>query len=271
MANALIIRTAGTNCDRELDHAFQQAGATTETIHLNALIDHPDEFARFDLIGIPGGFSYGDDIAAGKIFALLMREHLFPALRDAIERGVPIFAPCNGFQVLVKMGLLPGPRAGESWPTDRAPDQEVTLVDNAGARFIDDWVGVELDVASPCIWTQGLTGTPETMMLPIAHGEGRFVASEEAMRRLDADHLIALRYTEAGNINGSTGRVAGICDATGLVFGLMPHPERYTQWTQHPFWTRLSDETRATEPLGLQMFKNAVSYVKSRGSVVAGA
>lgn len=260
----LIIRTAGTNCDRELAFAFESAGSATESIHLNVLMEQPELLDRFDLLGVPGGFSYGDDVAAGKIMALLMQERLYPALRRCIERGVPMFAPCNGFQVLVKMGLLPGPGRGQAWPADRPPTQSVTLLDNGGGRFIDRWVGIEVDAQSPCIWTQHLTDVGSEFVLPIAHGEGRFVTDAETLGALEADHLIALRYAEGQNVNGSMSRVAGLCDASGLIFGLMPHPERFTTWTQHPRWTRLDPSILSSTPLGLAMFRNAVRHAAAQ-------
>ncbi|MCL4198641.1 MAG: phosphoribosylformylglycinamidine synthase subunit PurQ [Phycisphaerales bacterium] len=260
----LIIRTAGTNCDRELAHAFESAGAATESIHLNVLMERSELLDGFDLLGLPGGFSYGDDVAAGKIQALLMRERLYPALRRCIERGVPIFAPCNGFQALVKMGLLPGPARGEAWPADRPPAQSVTLLDNASGRFIDRWLSVEIEAQCPCIWTQHLEGVCGEMVLPIAHGEGRFVADADTLAMLEHEHLIALRYAQGHNVNGSMNRIAGICDASGLVFGLMPHPERFTTWTQHPRWTRLDESILASTPLGLAMFRSAVRHARTQ-------
>lgn len=263
MPHTLIIRAAGTNCDRELEHAFRTAGATTKSIHLNALIANPELVDEFDIIGLPGGFSYGDDLGAGRIFALLMRQNLYPALRRAIDRGVPMIAPCNGFQILVKMGLLPGPNssAGETWPIHEPPKQCVTLAANSGGRFIDDWVRVTVNRESQCIWTKGVSSPPETFLLPIAHGEGRFVTDEVTLARLEAANQVALRYAPGSNPNGSMGDVAGICDQTGLIFGLMPHPERFTSWTRHPFWTRLDRSILAEySPLGLQIFRNAVEH-----------
>ncbi|MCC6908896.1 MAG: phosphoribosylformylglycinamidine synthase subunit PurQ [Phycisphaerales bacterium] len=262
--NTLIIRAAGTNCDRELAHAFDSAGAATQLIHLNVLMDQPELLDRFDLLGVPGGFSYGDDVAAGKIQALLMKERLYPALRRCIERGVPIFAPCNGFQALVKMGLLPGPARGQAWPTDRPPAQSVTLLDNAGGCFIDRWVNVEIEPQCPCIWTQKLDDVGGELVLPIAHGEGRFIADPDTLAALEAEHFIALRYAEGHNVNGSMNRIAGICDASGLIFGLMPHPERFTRWIQHPRWTRLDQSALSGTPLGLAMFRNAVRHAQAQ-------
>ena len=176
-----------------------------------------------------------------------------------------MFAPCNGFQMLAQMGLLPGPEiVGQSWP-EVAPAPSVTLTRNESARFVDRWVKVEIPPDTRCIWTQGLTATDLTRMLPIAHGEGRFIpATEDVLQRLEDNGQIAVRYASDDNPNGSVSDVAGICDSTGLIFGLMPHPERYTRWTSHPFWTRLDEADMAGEPLGLQIFRNAVAYAEQR-------
>jgi phosphoribosylformylglycinamidine synthase subunit PurQ / glutaminase len=291
MAKALVIRTAGTNCDIELVRAFHLAGAEVANLHLDRLVSDPALLDAFDLVGFPGGFSYGDDIASGRIFAMRVRERLYPALRRAIGRGCPMIGVCNGFQVLVQVGLLPGPEAGQDWPQEAPPAQTVTLTENAQARFMDRWVGIVPEPNSRCIWTQGLekfalhpshpaeesvesTGIssaadlpPETLLqLPVAHGEGRFVASSpDVVRALEAGGQIALRYTD--DCNGSEGRIAGICDHTGLIFGLMPHPERYLDWTRHPYWTRLPAKYRearagdSPETPGLRIFRNAVEAV----------
>ncbi|MGP1310633.1 MAG: phosphoribosylformylglycinamidine synthase subunit PurQ, partial [Phycisphaerales bacterium] len=206
--------------------------------------------------------SYGDDIASGRVLASKLRERLWPALRAAAARGCPMIGACNGFQVMVQIGLLPGPMDGEDWPADRAPAQTCALADNEGARFIDRWVRVEPQAESPCVWTRPLLDADypaEAMMLPIAHGEGRFVAqSSDVLRALKKGGHVALRYAEDDNPNGSESRIAGICDATGRIFGLMPHPERYTAWTTHPFWTRLDPHDRRGETPGLAMFRAAV-------------
>ncbi len=267
---ALILRSAGINCDEELSYAFELAGASSETIHLRELMDEPTLFDEYDLIGFPGGFSFGDDVAGGAIFAMLVRERLYSALVRCIDRGTPIFAVCNGFQVAVKTGLLPGPSAGIDWPVDHPPEQRVTLTENAGGRFIDDWVEVEVNPDSPCIWTRGLDGkyggAREMMMVPIAHGEGRFTASEEVIAELESTNRVALRYADGCNVNGSVNRIAGICDGTGLIFGLMPHPERYVLREHHPFWSRLSEDGNGGdyEPIGLRIFRNAVEYAREK-------
>ncbi len=292
MPRALVIRTAGTNCDTEMCRAFEMAGASVELVHVDRLIAEPARVEGFDLIGFPGGFSYGDDIASGRILAMKLREKLYPALRDAARRGCPMIGACNGFQVLVQVGLLPGPREGE-WPQDVAPKQTAALSHNAGGRFIDTWVRIAVNPDSPCIWTQGLglcgTGVPpvglpdgtkankahgrdahatedDIMRLPIAHGEGRFVtATPDVLRELRNNGQIALTYVD--NPNGSEQDIAGICDASGRIFGLMPHPERYLDWTRHPYWTRLVEDVRSGPTPGLMMFQNAVRAARAVGGV----
>lgn len=269
---ALVIRTAGTNCDAEMVRAFEMAGAAPSLIHVDRLIAEPQRVDAFDLIGFPGGFSYGDDIASGRILAMKLRERLYPSLRDAARRGVPMIGACNGFQVMVQVGLLPGPAAGDGheWPQASAPAQTASLSFNAGGRFIDNWVRVRPNLSSPCIWTQGLADAfashaDDTLRLPIAHGEGRFVAATAGvLRALTENNQIALEYVD--NPNGSEANIAGICDSTGRIFGLMPHPERYLDWTLHPFWTRLNASTRRGSTPGLMMFQNAVGAVQGAGA-----
>ncbi len=260
---ALVIRTAGTNCDRELCHAFELAGARVELVHLDRLLADPDPIRRAELVGFPGGFSYGDDIASGRLFAVKLREGLYPELREAAERGAPMIGVCNGFQVMTQLGLLPGPGAGQPWPELAPPRQSVSLTGNRGARFIDDWIPVTLERPERCVWTEGLDAgmSPEVLRLPIAHGEGRFFAAPETLRMLEASGSVVMRYAE--NVNGSVGSIAGICDSTGRVFGLMPHPDRYTRWSLHPFWTRLDERTRRGEAPGLTMFRTAVDAARA--------
>jgi len=253
---ALIIRTAGTNCDAEMVRAFDLAGAATELVHLQTLIREPDQLDGSPIIGFPGGFSYGDDIASGRVQAMLARERLYPALKRAAERGALIIGVCNGFQVLTQVGLLPGP-LGESagaWPDD-PPERTAALLDNSTGRFTDRWVRVEANPDSPCVWTRGLTAAAD-LRLPIANGEGRFWAPDHVLDALEQAGQVALRYAEP--VNGSARHIAGVCDASGRIFGLMPHPERFAEWRQHPWWTRLSEDDRAGDPPGLSVFRNAV-------------
>ncbi|MEO1584527.1 MAG: phosphoribosylformylglycinamidine synthase subunit PurQ [Planctomycetota bacterium] len=247
---ALIARAAGTNCDAELDRALTLAGARTSTVHLDKLCTDPAPIDQADIIAFPGGFSFGDDVASGRIFAMRTRLALADHLHAAVDRGARIIGICNGFQILVQAGLIPTPR-----------HRTAALTDNAENRFIDRWVGVEINHASPCLWTQGLQslfdrGGPDTAILPIANGEGRFVADQPTLDHLETNNLVAIRYTET--VNGSANRIAGITDPTGRVLGLMPHPERYTDWNRHPFWTRLSSDQMSNDPPGLALFKNAV-------------
>lgn len=254
----LILRAAGTNCDGETAYAFERAGARTEKVHINQLIRHPGLLDRFQLLAIPGGFSYGDDIAAGRILANQITHHLRDILRAFVDSGRPVIGICNGFQVLVKTELLPGPLAGRT-------GQTCTLAHNESGRFIDRWIRVSAR-SRKCVWTAGLTD----LDLPIAHGEGRFVTANAAVRQaLWDEDQVALVYIRGDgspatgqtpdNPNGSVDDIAGVCDATGLVFGLMPHPERHVEATQHPAWTR--HRPLAVEGAGLEVFRNAVRYV----------
>jgi len=271
MPKALVIRAPGTNCDAEMCRGFELAGATPQLVHIDTLIAHPGTLDSADLIGFPGGFSYGDDIASGRVFAMKIRESLFSPLREAARRGVPIIGACNGFQVLVQVGLLPGPSEGWTASGSESPIQTAALADNVSGRFVDRWVGVATPPRSNCIWTQGLgtawsegdTPSPhlhDIMMLPVAHGEGRFqAASDSVLDTLDRNGQIALTYTD--NFNGSARSIAGISDVSGRIFGLMPHPERFLDWTRHPYWTRLPAALRSKPTPGLLMFRNAVQAV----------
>lgn len=270
---ALVIRTAGTNCDAEMCRAFELAGAMAELVHLDRLIAEPSRLDVAELIGFPGGFSYGDDIAAGRVFAVRVRERLYPALRDAARRGVPMIGACNGFQVLVQTGLLPGCEP-DAWP-DLAPAPACALAANDGGRFIDRWVRVAPEPGARCLWTRGLdafvaglgASPADVMRLPIAHGEGRFItASTAVLRQLEAGGQVAIRYAPDDNPNGSEAGIAGICDPSGRIFGLMPHPERYLSWLHHPYWTRLPPGVREGETPGLRIFRNAVEAVRGAGS-----
>jgi phosphoribosylformylglycinamidine synthase len=185
---ALVITAPGINCDGELAHAFEAAGARAERVLLSTLARDPSRIARADLIGLPGGFSFGDDIAAGRIMGALMRREVYPALRDAAARGVPIICPCNGFQIAVQAGLLPGPAAGSGgrgaeWPAEAVP-ASVALLQNQGARFVDRWTRVEIPPSTVCVWTHGLACEAPDDMLPSAHGEGWVRSRASAIHRV---------------------------------------------------------------------------------------
>lgn len=254
----LVLRSAGTNCDGETVHAFELAGAGAELIHINRLLESPAILEDFQILAFPGGFSYGDDIAAGKILANQIAHHLAEPIRRFIDSAKPVIGICNGFQVLVKTDLLPGPLAGRT-------GQTATLTNNDCGRFVDRWICLA-SRPSKCIWTAGVS----TMQLPIAHGEGKFVPVDEPARKALWDgRQVALVYSKADgspavgqapdNPNGSVDDIAGVCDASGLVFGLMPHPERYVDPLQHFAWTR--NPSLPKEGDGLQIFRNAVKHV----------
>ncbi|HEX5692094.1 MAG TPA: phosphoribosylformylglycinamidine synthase subunit PurQ, partial [Roseiflexaceae bacterium] len=193
-------------------------------------------------------------------------QSLWGAFMRAIARGTPIIAPCNGFQIAVQLGLLPGPTAIGDWP-NAPPTPTVALANNANATFADRWCRMTIPANTRCIWTRGVTPSNDNALLPIAHGEGRFIAANnDAIDQLERAGQIAIRYASDDNPNGSMGDIAGTCDASGLVFGLMPHPERFTNWMQHPTWTRLDRATINDEiPIGLQMFRNAVAHASRNG------
>lgn len=252
--NVLILRAPGTNCDGEAVFAFQQAGAVVQLVHINELRATPDLLKQSQILVLPGGFSYGDDVAAGKILATQMQHFLADALREFRARGKLILGICNGFQALVKAGLLLPP--DEDGPM-------MTLAHNTHGRFEDRWVHLAV-TPNKCPFLKGIS----RMYVPIAHGEGNFVCRKEwILKGLDQAEQIVLRYTDPNgkpggfphNPNGSQDDIAGICDPTGRVLGLMPHPERHILPTQHPRWTR---EGLKAEGDGLQMFRNAVEYFR---------
>lgn len=252
MPRVLILRAPGANCDAEAQFAFETAGATAERVHINRLREKPKLLHGYQVLTVPGGFTYGDDVAAGKILANQLAHFLGDALRKFRDAGKLILGICNGFQAILKAGLLVP-------PDDDGP--VATLAHNAHGKFEDRWIRLQ---AFPklCPFLTGI----ERLRLPIAHGEGRFVCRAEwLLEGLRQAGQVVLRYVdergEPGgfpiNPNGSQGDVAGICDATGRVLGLMPHPERHVLPTQHPQWTRLG---LAAEGDGLAIFRNAVRF-----------
>ena len=254
----LILRTAGTNCDAETDTAFQLAGAETALVHIQNLISGKVNLSDYQILAIPGGFSYGDDIAAGILLAIEMKHKLTDMLNQFVADGKLVIGICNGFQVLVRTGLLPG--------TDSPAEmtQRSTLAMNTSAKFECRWVDLETQ-DSPCVFTEGIK---PRVYLPVAHAEGRFTAPADVLADLESNHQVVFRYADSAypnNPNGSDADIAGICDATGRIFGLMPHPERFlTKWN-HPRWTRIAEaeDANSEEGDGLAIFKNAVNYVKA--------
>lgn len=248
----LLLRAAGTNCEAETAHAFSLAGSRTQAVHVNRLLENPSILNEAQILAIPGGFSYGDDINSGRILANQIRHHLADPLRQFIDAGKPVIGICNGFQILVKTDLLPGPLAGKT-------GQTCTLTHNDTGRFIDRWVKLQPHPGK-CIWTQDI----EPLDLPIAHGEGKFVPANDAVRKglWDAGQVALTYVGEDSACNGSVDCIAGVCDTSGLVFGLMPHPERYVDPTQHPAWTR--QRPLPDVGAGLKVFQNAVRYASER-------
>lgn len=258
----LILRAPGTNCDEETAYAFEAAGAVAERVHVNRLIENPALKDRYQVLCVPGGFSYGDDIAAGRILATRLRRHLSEMVDQFVHGGGDrlVLGICNGMQVLMRLGVLTeGVGAGDSAPA--------TLTWNDHGRFEDRWVHLAVD-RTPCVFLRDV----EKMYLPMAHAEGKFVASDRTViEQLKSEGRLAMRYANGpdggveedvlsfpANPNGADANVAGVCDATGRVFGLMPHPERHIDPTQHPTWTRRSEQPEYGD--GFAMFKNAVDW-----------
>jgi phosphoribosylformylglycinamidine synthase len=238
----LILRAPGANCDGETQFAFEKAGAYVERIHINRLRENPALLHQFQILTVPGGFTYGDDVAAGKVLANQLAHFLGDALRKFRDSEKLILGICNGFQALLKAGLL------------LLPDEDgpmATLATNASGMFQDRWVHLTAHPGN-CPFLLGV----DSLYLPVAHGEGRFVCrSEWELQGLIQTGQAVLRYRE--NPNGSQADVAGLCDVTGRVLGLMPHPERHVLGTQHPRWTR---EGLRPEGDGFAIFRNAVRY-----------
>lgn len=250
----LVLRAPGANCDIESAFAFQRAGAVAERVHVNRLLEQPRLLADYQILCIPGGFSYGDDLGAGRILGNQIQHHLRGPLYEFKDAGKLVLGICNGFQILTKSGLL--------LEGDANGRPVATLTNNDSGKFEDRWVRLQA-AGDKCVFFSGI----ETMYLPVAHAEGKFVPRDAAtLAALEAAGQIVLRYASSNgggepcypdNPNGSLGAVAGICDTTGRVCGLMPHPERHIDPTQHPRWTR---QPLAAEGDGLQVFRNAVRF-----------
>lgn len=251
---AAVLKAAGTNCDGETAHAFTLAGALTQSVWVEELKEHPRRLDDFQILSIPGGFTYGDDLGAGKLLANELTFRLGDALRRFLARPTLLLGVCNGFQVLVKAGILPAGAVGSP--------QEVTLTWNDSGKFEDRWITLKPEF-NVCIWAHGMEDLVE---LPVAHGEGKFLPKDETvLEQLLGFGQIVFHYANRQgreapypwNPNGSAGNIAGICDPTGRIFGLMPHPERHVYATQHPRWTR---EGRRGEGSGLALFRNGVQW-----------
>lgn len=269
----LVLAGYGLNCDHETAYAFELAGATAERIHINSLIDGSVRVEDFQIMVFVGGFSWGDDHGAGVIQAVRLRTNIGGKILEFVENGNIVLGICNGFQTLVNLGLLPG------FDGDYR-ERSVALTFNDCGNFRDDWVNLMVNPKSDCIFTRGL----EQFELPVRHGEGKFYTEESTLNRLIHNNQVVIRYAlqdgkpAAGqfpfNPNGSVYDVAGICDATGRVFGLMPHPEAFNHWTNHPDWTRRKEIIKRREGIegiidpgptaGILLLQNAVDFVRNR-------
>ena len=264
MAYVLILSGYGINCERETQFAFERAGARADIVHINDLIENPKILDNIQILVIPGGFSYGDDTGAGNALANKIRNHLSEKARRFIEADNLALGICNGFQVITNLGLLPA--LGRDYGK-----RVVALVHNDSARYSDRWV--DLKFSGRSVWTQRI----QRMMLPIAHGEGKFYTDAETLRQLNKKNLIAAKYVNGEiciyqslpfNPNGSLEDIAGITDESGRVLGMMPHPERAIDFTHLPHWTFLNEKLKREgkdipkEGPGIQIFKNGVDYFR---------
>lgn len=258
-----VLRAPGTNCDRETVYAFECCGAKAQGVHLFRLLEQPELLDQFQILCIPGGFSYGDDLGAGVVFASQLRHHLRDALARFLNAEKLLLGICNGFQVILKAGLLPDGIA--RWTRDDEGPAECTLTWNENGKYTARWVRLKV-ATSQNVFLRGI----DELELPIAHAEGRLVVRQpEVLERWQRQGQMALRYipwlpderghapTWPANPNGAVADLAGLSDPTGRVLGLMPHPERFLFATQHPQWTR----RRARGPgAGRRIFENAVGY-----------
>jgi len=241
MVKAMIMRSAGINCNDETELGLKMAGAETEQVHVNQLVSGEKKLADFDILVIPGGFSYGDYIAAGTILANQIATKLKSQLSEFVEQGKVVVGICNGFQVLVKTGFLPG------------DGMKASLKNNKSGRFECRWVKLKKSSSNE------LVDQLEEFNVPIAHGEGQFVASDEVVEQLEVNGQILFKYSASEypeNPNGSVNDIAGISNKQGNVIGLMPHPERHLIPENHPEWTR----QKPNKGEGLRFFKNIVRY-----------
>jgi phosphoribosylformylglycinamidine synthase len=269
---ALVLTGFGLNCDWETTHALELAGAEAHRVHINQLVKGEEigEIARledYQIFAFIGGFSWGDDHGAGVIFASKLLYNIGEDILRFIEGGNLVIGICNGYQAMVNVGLLPG------FDGDYR-SRTVALIGNDCGNFRDQWVQLKVETDSPCVFTRGL----EHLELPVRHGEGKFYAEESVIKDLEEKNQVVVRYADSeGNFangsypenpNGSMNDIAGICDSTGRVFGLMPHPEAYNHWTNHPNWTlfkeryRRGGEPYPQEGYGIKIFRNAVEYFK---------
>lgn len=256
---ALVITGFGLNCEKETSAAFRYCGAEAEMVHLNDLISGERQLKEFDILSFIGGFSFGDHLGAGTVFSNRVKFKLRDQLENFIADGKLIIGICNGFQTLTRLGLVPALK-GEYFV------QQAALAHNDSGVFRDSWCYLKTNPNCKCVFTEGL----DLFRLPLRHGEGKFVASPETMEEIESKNLVALRYAHAdgsiagefpANPNGSLNAIAGICDESGRIFGLMPHPEAFLSPFNAPDWTReRCCGDLPAEGDGAAIFRNAVRY-----------
>ena len=285
MAKVLVLRTAGVNCDEETAHAFRLAGGEVSVLHIGSLLRGEERLEEFDVLAIPGGFSYGDDLGAGTVLANQLRTRLAGDLHDFVDEGKLVIGICNGFQVLVRLGILPG------WEGDKV----ASLIENVSGKFEDRWIDLRVETDQcPFLDCKGEYGAPcpRYLRAPVAHREGRFFLRDpDLVERLRDNGQIALTYRQGSgddapepaaaggaypaNPNGSVLDIAGICNEKGNVLGLMPHPERFVHRLQGPSWTRNPPgasesalETLSSAGDGFSIFSGAVGFVNDRADKI---
>lgn len=257
-AKAAVLCGYGINCDYETEYALRASGADAKRVHAHEIVENPKILGNFNLLAFPGGFSYGDDIGSGRVLANKIRFKLKEQMQDFVKQGKLVIGICNGFQIIAKMGLLPY----------NDFEQKATLTFNDSGKFEDRWVHLKINQKSPCAFTHGMSG----LMLPVRHGEGKFVTNEAVLKDLVSKNMITMQYVNekdelAGypcNPNGSILNIAGICNEQGNVFGLMPHPEAYNAITNNPYWTGVKDRITDWKGPGLRIFENAVFYLNEK-------
>lgn len=253
----LVLKADGINCDEEAAFAFKLAGGDSRVVHVNDLREKKDSLDNYHILVIPGGFAYGDDIVSGKILAVELSSFFYDELKKFLERkNTLILGICNGFQVLIRTGLLPLNHLGK---------MEATLTNNDSGRFECRWINVKIEKDNTCAFLMGIQG--QIMSYQVAHGEGKLFSPSSTIEKLEKQKLVVFRYVDdsgkatqnyPANPNGSLNAIAGICDPTGRILGLMPHPERFVRREQYPNWRRNNIDV----PHGLPIFKAMISYVK---------
>ena len=256
---ALVITGFGLNCERETAAACALAGAEPELVHLNDLLSGERKLETYHLLCFIGGFSFGDHLGSGTVFANRVKFHLRDQLQKFVDDGKLVIGICNGFQTLTRLGMVPA-LDGDYFT------QTAALAHNDSGVFRDDWCTLKADPESPCVFTKGI----DLVRLPLRHGEGKFVAEDPVIAEIEKRHLAAVKYVNAdgtpattfpANPNGSINAIAGICDPTGRVFGLMPHPEAFLSPFNAPDWTaRQQNGPLPAEGEGVRFFRNAVRF-----------